>query len=272
MVPGGCRRSARRCGAAGPSGRRASESATAATSVRLWPASASRPVGVRRPRRPTTWPTTSATLTARAATSAGRPSCGSPAPGVTPLGVRPPPRPGRRRPVAPADLGRQVGLDQRQVVGVGHARCTGRRWAAPGTPSRRGHVRGPAPRPASADHLGQQHLGVLRGVAAAAMAPPETPRASRGRTPRGSSRRARRRRARRARGRPWPRSARRRPGITWRRSSTGQPGPSASTSHTPRVTGESPDHGVAGAGRPPGRRPAPGSARCAASSDRPSAP
>ena len=132
--------------------------ATAATSVRLWPASASRPVEwATRPA--TTWPTTSRAFTARRGDQAARPGH---RPTLGPVRViRSRPEPGRA--LTPTDLGGQLGLHQRQIVGMGDpdAPPAGRQH-----PEGRG---GDAARSPSlqypVDHLGQQDLGLLGGVA-----------------------------------------------------------------------------------------------------------
>src|SRR5579875_43243 len=92
-----------------------SDRSTAATSVTLWPASASRPVEwAIRPA--TTWPTTRAMLSVSATPSrADRVTARSLA--RRPLARR---RPHLRRPIAPTHRHGQVRLDQREVAGVRH--------------------------------------------------------------------------------------------------------------------------------------------------------
>ena len=142
----------RRCADAAPSGRRP---ARGRRRRRRSGCARRRPAGrwSGPPPRPPPGPTTRTTLTARAATRRVRAGHDGP-----PAVAAPEPA----RPLARADLPGQVGLDQRQVVGVGDARCSGPRRRAPGRARPGPAGRRPA---APADHLGQEHLGVLGRVA-----------------------------------------------------------------------------------------------------------
>ena len=154
----------------------------------------------------TTWPTTSAGVDGQRERPGG--PCGSPARRSRQSAVIRSPtraRPGR----SPRPTWRAIGLDERQVVGVGDPDAPAARPAAPGTARRAGR---PAPsRPGAADDLGQQHLGLLGGVArprpwprasTAGMLGAEPPQVHRDQRVAVELRRATRR--------PWPRTARRR--------------------------------------------------------------